>query len=643
MKKTISLILFVLVISFTNGQSARKNSALEKFSLKPIEFVFDEQLRKIDKETGVLRVNPNAFFKLEGSSDAVTIAWAYLQANSDLYGINFNQVNFSHITESPSGNYVYFRQYISGTSVGVTNFTVYVNRDNVVTYTLNEFRNVTSANNSTSVSLFNEHDALEIVIEYLSIKGDFIRDPIIESIYFESIGKGLELAWLISIISEEHPLGWLIVVSANYGRIIHAEIAGRPANGTSKVFNPSPLVSAGVPYGYGNCYQHNNWTNNPCLENQMIQVTLRDLTFENGLYKLKGPYVTVERFRTLTTHIIPELPTQNFNFTRDQEEFAAVMAYYHVDLAARRILELGYEIPDHLKRIKIDPHGTEGRNAFYIQPFSNFILLGSSFGNRSGNAFVPAAEDADVIWHEYAHAIFWTFGANSIPFLSLPGITWALFEGSADYWATSYKRSLYPNDWQAYARWFDMDHTPWIPRRTDLDWVYPVDYYNASCCHYRGQIWSSALMKIWGDLGRDTTDMLFLEAHLIWGLSPSIRDGAAAFIQADLHLFNGIHFCQLYSRFQEHGLIDPNWTLLTTSFVNQIVTTNTIAIGCSDLEVQSVTIANNATLTLKANGDINLQNVVVEPGSKLILDATGKIHFGPGFKIELGAELKIIP
>jgi hypothetical protein len=77
------------------------------------------------------------------------------------------------------------------------------------------------------------------------------------------------------------------------------------------------------------------------------------------------------------------------------------------------------------------------------------------------------------------------------------------------------------------------------------------------------------------------------------------------------------------------------------SITNETITTNTIFTSCGCVNAKNVTITNNATLTLKANGDINLQNVVAKPGSKLILDASGKIHFGPGFKVELGGELEI--
>jgi hypothetical protein len=127
-------------------------------------------------------------------------------------------------------------------------------------------------------------------------------------------------------------------------------------------------------------------------------------------------------------------------------------------------------------------------------------------------------------------------------------------------------------------------------------------------------------MKIWGDLGRDITDKLFLESHLIWGYSPTLRDAATAFMKVDLNLYSGSHLCQIYSRFQEHGLIDTNQIIKTTSFVNQIVSTNKIVFSCSDLDVQDVR---------------------VEQGARLTLDAAGTIIINGDFEIVLGAELEI--
>ncbi len=76
--------------------------------------------------------------------------------------------------------------------------------------------------------------------------------------------------------------------------------------------------------------------------------------------------------------------------------------------------------------------------------------------------------------------------------------------------------------------------------------------------------------------------------------------------------------------------LDPNSTNVTTlngiscptivNFTNKIVTTNTTVISC---------------------GDINIQNVKVQNGAKLILDAAGEVNIISDFEVESGCQLEI--
>jgi len=626
MKKIIIFILLALSITFVNAQRSKESSNLEKFNLKPIETIFDNQLGKIDKETNALRINRNQHFKSE-SKEASEIAWSYLQAKQDVYGISntLDNIKMVKTIESPAGTYSYFCQYIHDIPVYATNFIVFVNKDNAVMYALNEFRNIDKYGSVSNKVSIKDNDALKIAYEYLNVQEDIIGKPSKELVYFESIDKGLELAW------EIHTRAWQVFVSAETGRIIHAGDTRVYATGIGNVFKPNPLVSANEPYDHccssNNCLSHNSGASNPCLESQLVQVTLNDLTFENGVYKLKGPYCSVEDIDEPHGHNIPELSTTEFSntgfrYTRDQEEFAAVMCYYYVDLSARRMLELGYQIPNRLKNVRIDPHGEWGDRDARYDYLGNYISMGSGYAD--GNTFVPPAEDSDWILHEHGHAICFNFGtviAN--PWYAHPERN-AVYEGSADYWATSYKRWLYPNsDWAAWGLWFDMGDSLYL-RRTDLNLTYPPE----SGYHIGGQIWSSALMKIWGDLGRDITDQLFLETHLNWGQEPLMRESATAFMQADLNLYNGEHLCQIFSRFEEHNLIDPNNGfvnsnnnfVITTNYANKTVNTSKTVFSCTDLNVQDVDVTSGAKLTLDAVGGVNIIN---------------------DFKVELGSELKI--
>ena len=534
------------------------------------------------------------------------------------------------IVESPSGQYVYYRQYINDIPVFATNFIIYVNNENVVTYVLNEFRNTAKYKDFRTTPIVNGNDALRITNEYLKIKGDIIGIPKTELVYFESIDKGLELAWKINIISMS-PMGdWQIFISASDGHIIHAEDIAMSVDVNAKIFNPNPITTAQTVYGSTNNYKDNNNTTNASLDAELKTVVLSNIKLESGVYKLEGPYCKIEDIEAPFSHNInPVITTSGgvtgFNYNRSQTEFEAIMCYYHIDAAGKRVTQLGYNVSG-LNEIRADPHGLNGDDNSHYVSSGNFLAF--------GDGGVDDAEDADVIWHEYGHAIQNNLGTGN---MSYTGQTMSLQEGSSDYWALSYKRSLSSYNWWLFANW-DGHNEFWNGRRADLNWVFPTDYVAG---HNGGQIWSTALMKIWGDLGRDITDKLFLETHLIWGQSPTLRDAATALMLADLNLYGGIHLCQIYSRFQEHGLIDAtNGFVMTTSFVNQTVTTNRIVISCSNLNVQNVTVNSPATLYVVSYGDITINNVIAVSGANLILNAVGEVIINE-IDIQLGAEFEI--
>ena len=594
MKKIVISTLFVLSINLINAQKPKESSRLEKLNLKPIEIVFDEQIGKTDKESKALRVNWNESFKSE-VKEVSEIALSYLQEKKDVYGISniSDNIKVAKIIESPSGKYVYYQQYVNDIPVFATNFIVCVNKEGVVTYALNEFRNVTKYKDVRNKSSIINNDALKIASEYLNIKGDIIGEPKMELVYFESMDKGLELAWKINIISM-NPMGdWQIFVSADDENIIHVEDIAMYANVNAKIFNPNPIITAQTVYGSTSNYKDNNNTTNASLDAELKTAVLSNIKYENGVYTLEGPYCKIEDIEGPFGHNLnPVITTSGgvtgFNYNRSQTEFEAIMCYYHVDAAGKRIAQLGYNV-NGLNAMRVDPHGLNGDDNSHYMSSGNYLAF--------GDGGVDDAEDADVIWHEYGHAIQNNLGAGNMSYL---GQTMSLQEGSSDYWALSYKRSLSSYNWWLFADW-DGHNEFWSGRRADLNWVYPADYVPY---HAGGQIWSTVLMKIWGDLGKDVTDKLFLETHLIWGQSPTLQDAATAFMKADLNLYNGSHLCQIYSRLQEHGLIDTNQIVNTTSLVNQTVNTNKIVFSCSDLNVQDVKVQNNAKLTLDAAGDV---------------------------------------
>ena len=99
-----------------------------------------------------------------------------------------------------------------------------------------------------------------------------------------------------------------------------------------------------------------------------------------------------------------------------------------------------------------------------------------------------------------------------------------------------------------------------------------------------------------------------------WDNNPGFTNFMQYAYQYPLHTFNARKIAIM----RDMGWEDPCPTIV--NFINKIVTTNT---------------------TVKSCGDINVQNVKVQNGAKLILDAAGEVNIISDFDVDLGSEFEI--
>jgi hypothetical protein len=372
---------------------------------------------------------------------------------------------------------------------------------------------------------------------------------------------------------------WSIVVDALDGSIIewvstatHAHTAKRSFSGESAtrhesfnvtstaavdvvdgigyVFDPDPLTTAGVEYGLP--YVNADDADIPELNAERFQRPLLDITRSiDGLYRLEGPYVTIVGGDVIGAAYTPPSPTvPEFFYTRGNSFFEAVNAYYHIDSSQRYAQTLGIEV--HQYPVRVNPHGLGAADDSNYLPNSNAIQFG-----RGG---IDDAEDAEVVWHEYAHALL----ESASPGLLSSSEGRALHEGWADYWAVSYTRELIESgavpqrDWRKFATW-DGNET-WNGRYLNHMGTYPEDApcsRGAACNIYEdGRLWATTLMEIWSELGRETTDRLNLASHAYLSPPVTMRDAAEAIIQADEDLHGGAHALVLSDIFSRRGFVD---------------------------------------------------------------------------------------
>ncbi len=335
----------------------------------------------------------------------------------------------------------------------------------------------------------------------------------------------------------ENPSGdWEAFVDAKSGSVLHIE--NRFANsgevrvqGSGYVYLTDPLSAAKKRYGAVG-FVDNNDGDTDSLSFYRHRVVLDSLTFSNGVYHLKGPYCEIVDIESPTDQLYANADRDGFNFTRSQQSFEAVNAYYHISKSYQYIQRLGFASAT-LAAIRVDPHGLSGEDNSHYSPNGNWIAF--------GEGGIDDAEDVDAILHEYGHAIVF----NMCPTWG-GGESGALGEGYSDYWAASYSRSM----------------KGWAPSCYEYNWVYnwnahnmfqlgrsvndPRTYpFNTTDVHDAGQIWSSTLMAIWNDLGKEVTDKLVLKSLCYLGARATGVEAAQAIIQADRDLFGGAHLTTL--------------------------------------------------------------------------------------------------
>ncbi len=232
------------------------------------------------------------------------------------------------------------------------------------------------------------------------------------------------------------------------------------------------------------------------------------LTNLDGSGYLHGDYATV----VSETGNPAYSATGDFRYTRHADEFEQVMGYFWITEAEKYIQSLGFgtryrAINNHPYRIRINQYGQD--NSFTTDhPVAEI---------RLGKGGVDDAEDAEVILHEYGHAIH--FGQG---FQFATEEAGAISEGFGDYWAIdvadivskqlgvkSYTPLGCVMDWDATS------YTSGVPhclRRTDLDVHYPQDLSGE--VHHDGRIWSRALYDIRQSLGHVKADTIILNGSM---------------------------------------------------------------------------------------------------------------------------------
>ena len=245
-------------------------------------------------------------------------------------------------------------------------------------------------------------------------------------------------------------------------------------------------------------------------------------------------------------------PTNTFMYTRRQDEFEQVMAYYWVTEAQKYIHSLGFgetrrAINNRPQSLRINQLGAD--NSFATDHPKNEL--------RFGKGGVDDAEDAEVILHEYGHAIHFS---QNFSFASEEA--GAISEGFADYWAVTVSdvvdRALGVPQLEplpCVADWDSTSYTSTVPhclRRVDLDLHYPADLNGE--VHHDGQIWSRALWDIRQGLGNVKADTIILTGSFDFP-GTSMPDLATSTVAAAQQIYGTTEANVVRQAFVDRGIL----------------------------------------------------------------------------------------
>ena len=480
--------------------------------------------RRFSLETGAPLALYRVGYRVE-PGDPKTMAAQYLRENVTLLHLaaaDLNDIEHRWTWSSPAGTTVRFRQTVAGIPLYGAEIAVTLDNDATVVFVMNGYKPGITL--GSTVPVVTAHEARRAAIDYLQARGGFGFDRTRLVVHARS---GVSrLAWEVKLVPRTSPIGdWEVLIDAHTGEIFKVVDNALSVDGSSNIFNPDPLSSAGASYGDPG-FTDGGDADTTQLTGQLFNMVLRDITLNGGTYSLVGPYAAIGDFESPFKGTFAQ-SSPSFAFTRTQDGFEAVNTYYHIDNIMRYLnLTLGVPVKpfQYKDGVQYDPHGLSGTDNSHYVPSTGRLAF--------GEGGVDDAEDVDVVIHELGHGLHdWVTGG------SLSQVN-GLSEGVGDFVAASYSRSLgqwTPAD-SEYNWVFNWDgHNPfWGGRITNYTGHYPEDLTGQ--IHTDGQIWSTCMMRVWDQIGRDQTERAHWTGLGMTNSNSNQEDAAQAVLTAAVNL-----------------------------------------------------------------------------------------------------------
>jgi len=477
-----------------------------------------------------------------GPASGAPLAWARhtLAAHASQLNVDATAFRFESVRRSIVGVHVRGREFRGGVPVELTSAAVHAVRGRVW-----QIEASPSSLSGTPVARpISSAAARDLGLAALGVSNPY-HPPKVTRLLTVHGGRLVD-AWHVHALSLRPAITGTAVLDAATGRLLETRDDRRFTDGTATVFDPSPTVSARNPALRQPGFDEGGVDtdlDSPELTAELVTLPLKELD-ESALPfgRLLGPWVDVQA-------PLPFQGTQ-LEHTRGDPRFEAAMSYAHLDRLQRYFQSMGFRGEAGVNAepqtvIAVIVPGFD--NSFY-SPDDDLILFGSGG--------VDDGEDAEIIVHEYGHAVH----DAQVPGWGASHEGGSMGEGWGDFLAAAYyARSISKGfqdecvgEWDATS-YRDPAEGPVCLRRTDEPKHYPEDMVDPPEVHDDGEIWSAFLWKLRTFLGctpnekpkacrrspaqlakvrTDRVLKLTLTSHEFMSTNADFGDGVAALITA---------------------------------------------------------------------------------------------------------------
>jgi len=545
-------------------------------------------------------------------------ARAFLAERADLFNLDssLNDLELIESRESLLGHHLRFRQLLNGIVVEGGEVVVSVDKkDGRILKSYNTYYPVGDQAGLLPTGGIAQDEAYDMAWQHLRAHGDLRSLPQAELVYTPE-GATFRLNWLVDLDLSGPDGGWRARVDALSGQVV--ELIDRrtprkpvaPANeriamhegpvgdrqaafaaievqeierqeqlqraalsrasGTGVVFDPDPRTTL-----------RNNYlrdSNSPdTFTDAYFTRDLLDIEYNGSRYYLNGPWVNILDWDAPTN---PPSNTTDGDWVRQRghNSFNDAMTYFHLDQNQRYIQSLGFTGTAGIQEgsISADTDGFDGADNSAYFPGANRLTF--------GHGCVDDNEDADVILHEYGHAI--NHDINNSWF---GGDTGAMGEGFGDYWGGTYSYGtengpvFYPDyiytwDGHGAGNWCWPGR---VMNRTNLVYVHSTTYgaHQSIPGGVSDELWATPIYQSMRTLvethgePRSSADTILLESQFGMGSGLKMRDMANAVIATAQQLYpDGPHAAVFVEKFLVHSIIlapEPSVGVLSFEIVDE--------------------------------------------------------------------------